>query len=285
MKLVVVSGLSGAGKSVVMNSLEDLGYYCVDNLPLGLLAALAAEFDGGAAAAAGRAAVAIDARNPGSPFASFAQIIDAVAARGVTVEVVFLEADDEVLVRRFSETRRRHPLTGADTALGEAIASERELLRPVRDRADLCIDTTHTRLHELRDLVRRRVERDPAAPLSLLFLSFGFKHGVPGDADMLFDVRCLPNPFWEPALRQLTGRDVAVREFLDDRVEVAEMATDIATFLDRWVPRFEAENRAYLTVAIGCTGGHHRSVYLAERLGERFAGLRKGVLVRHRELD
>ncbi len=282
MRLICVSGLSGAGKSVVMHALEDLGYYCVDNLPLGLLEALAAEL--GSHGAHARAAVGIDARNPGAPWQQVTAILEAIAARRVAVEVIFLEASDEVLIARFSETRRRHPLSGGATSLREAIERERELLAPLRDRADLRIDTSRTRLHDLRAMVVQRIDRRPAGRLSLLFESFAYRAGLPGDADMVFDVRCLPNPYWEPALRPLSGRDPEVVRFLSRQPLVAEMIADLTGLLEPWIPRFEAENRAYLTVAVGCTGGRHRSVYVAERLAEHFREQRPEVLLRHREL-
>ena len=285
MKLVVVSGLSGAGKSSAMNALEDLGYYCVDNLPLSLLGALAVELgDADGNPPHQHTAVAIDARNPGAPLDHFSAILDTVAERGITTEVLFLDARDDVLITRFSETRRRHPLTGGGRALADAINAERELLGPVRDRADLCVDTTRSNLHQLRELIRQRVVREPLTRLSLLFESFGYRRGVPADADMVFDARCLPNPFWVSELRELDGRDPAVREFLAARPPVNEMMQDLTRFLESWIPRFEAENRAYLTVAIGCTGGQHRSVYLAECLAEHFGEARAGVIVAHREL-
>jgi len=282
-KLVVISGMSGAGKSIALDVLEDLGYYCVDNLPLGLLPALVAEL--GAEPAFERAAIVVDVRNPKVAFDRFSDIVAEIRAQGVEAEVVFLEAEDETLIKRFSETRRKHPLTAEDVALAEAIPRERELLKPVREEADICIDTTRTLFHELRDLVRQRVDRRPRKGISLLFLSFGYKHGVPPDVDMVFDARCLPNPYWEAGLRPLTGRDPEVVAFLDSQPEVSAMLDSLETFLQRWIPAFEADNRAYLTVAIGCTGGNHRSVYLAEKLAERFRDGRSGVMVRHREVQ
>ena len=289
MKLVVVSGLSGAGKSVVMHALEDLGHYCVDNLPLGLLRALASELTIASATtttttARERPVVGIDARNWGTDFSRFSEIMDDVVAQGIEAEVVFLEAEDAVLIKRFSETRRKHPLTGEDRSLGEAVKAERELLAPMRARADILIDTTNTQLHQLRDMVRKRVDRRRAATLSLQFLSFGYKSGVPPDADMVFDVRCLPNPYWRVELRGLTGREPEVAEFLCSQPPVLAMLDSVGEFLRRWIPEFEADNRSYLTIAIGCTGGHHRSVFIAERLGESFSAHSGGVMVRHREI-
>ena len=268
-----------------MDALEDLGYYCMDNLPVGLLPAFAKEATDSQQPVYDRAAVAIDARNPAGALQGLPALIDSLRTAGKVDELVFLEASDESLIKRFSETRRKHPLTEEDVSLAEAIRRERELLGPLRESADICIDTSHTHLHQLRDLVRRRVDRRPLQTLSILFQSFAYKHGVPPDADMVFDVRCLPNPHWEPHLRPLTGRDDAVVQFLEAAPAVNEMYEQLRSYLDTWVPRFEAENRAYMTIAIGCTGGRHRSVYLVERLGEYFGARRPAVLTRHRELN
>lgn len=283
MRLIVISGLSGAGKSVAMDALEDLRYYCIDNLPVNLLPALTAELNRSDQSAYQRAAVAIDARNPAPALLALPDIIRGLRADGLVDELVFLEAQNDSLVRRFSETRRKHPLTADNISLAEAISRERALLAPLRLEADICIDTSRTHLHELRELVRQRVDRRPLRQLSILFQSFGYKHGVPPDADMVFDVRCLPNPYWKPHLRPLTGRDPEVKAFLEAEPLVQEMFETLRRFLERWIPQFEAENRAYMTVSIGCTGGRHRSVYLCERLREHFQQCRPAVLVRHRE--
>ncbi len=284
MKLIVISGLSGAGKSIALNVLEDLGYYCVDNLPLGLLEAFAAEL-AAAQPTPDRVAAVIDARNLSAAFDRFPDIMAAIRNQGVDCEVVFLEADDNAITKRFSETRRKHPLTAANVALLEAIQRERTLLEPVRDLADSCIDTSHTRYHELRELIRQRVDRQPLETMSLQFLSFGYKHGIPLDADFVFDVRSLPNPYWELDLRQLNGRDDKVVAFLDSQPAVSAMLESLREFLEKWIPAFENDNRAYLTVAVGCTGGNHRSVYVVERLATQFRDGRSGVLVRHREIS
>jgi UPF0042 nucleotide-binding protein len=283
-KLIVISGLSGAGKSIALNVLEDLDYYCVDNLPLGLLEAFAAEL-AAAQPTHDRVAAVIDARNLSIAFDRFPDIMSAIRAQGVDCEVVFLEADDNAITKRFSETRRKHPLTAANVALLEAIGRERTVLKPVRDLADSCIDTSHTQYHELRDLIRHRVDRRPLEKMSLQFLSFGYKHGIPLDADFVFDVRCLPNPYWEVGLRELNGRDEKVTAFLDSQPPVNAMLQSLKEFLETWIPAFEADNRSYLTVAIGCTGGNHRSVYVVERLAARFREGRSGVLVRHRDMS
>ncbi len=284
MKLNVISGLSGAGKSVAMHALEDLGYYCIDNLPVTLLEALADELGRAGHPMYERAAVAIDARNPGAALQELPAIIDALRERSVVEQLVFLEADDSSLIKRFSETRRKHPLTADDISLAEAIRRERVLLAPVRESADIRIDTSRTNLHQLRDLVLHRVDQRGTKTLSLLFQSFGYKHGIPPDADFLFDARCLPNPHWVPNLRPLTGIDTEVAEFLGGEAMVVEMIDGIRDFLETWIPRFQDENRPYLTVAIGCTGGRHRSVFLVEQLAEYFRKHRDAVLVRHREI-
>jgi len=284
MKFVIVTGLSGSGKSVALNTLEDLGYYCIDNLPSFLLESFAEALIGEHAARFKETAVGMDARNAPEDLRLVPPVVTRLRAAGIAAEIVFLEADDEVLVQRFSETRRRHPLTDADTSLADAIRRERELLAPLLSSADLRIDTSRTNLHELRELMRRRVAERPAGVLSLLFLSFGFKRGVPRDADLVFDARCLPNPHWEPALRPLTGRDPEVAAFLERDRRVPAYLDDISGFLSAWLPCFRDEGRSYLTVAIGCTGGQHRSVYLVEQLARRFRGSEPRVLVSHREL-
>lgn len=286
MRLIVVSGLSGAGKTVALHTLEDLGYYCIDNLPANLLPAFAATMVEHGGPDFQYAAVGIDARNPASELRNLPGILSDLRQQGVEGELLFLEADDDSLIKRFSETRRRHPLSGDSVALAEAIQRERALLGPLSSFADLRIDTSATTLHQLRDLVRLRLDKRPRHAVSLLFESFGFKHGVPQDADFVFDVRCLPNPHWHPQLRPLTGCDAPVAEFLEADPLVEEMYRDIQSFLTTWIPRFQADNRSYLSVAIGCTGGQHRSVYLTERLARHFreAGTLH-VIVRHRQLS
>ncbi len=286
MRLLVLSGLSGAGKSIALQALEDLGFYCVDNLPMGLLPGFVAQMK----AVEGRQevkdiAVGVDARNMTDDLQNFRLILDNIKGQGISCEVIFIVASDNALIKRFSETRRKHPLTNDQIPLVEAIAAERYLLNPIADCADLHIDTSNTNVHQLRDQIRDRVGRTASPALSLQFLSFGFKHGHPIDADFVFDVRCLPNPHWDPQLRLQTGRDEDVIKFLQPQPVVKEMLEDITRFVERWVPSFEAENRSYLTVAVGCTGGQHRSVYLTETLGAHFKQIRESVLIRHRELS
>jgi len=284
MKLIVISGVSGSGKSTALNVLEDLDYYCIDNLPVGLLPAFAEQMHA-APTSVENIAVGIDARNLPAELHRFSYILGQLINKGIICEIVFLDADDDILIKRFSETRRKHPLTIDQIPLIDAIKQERILLEPISSRADLYIDTSFTNLHQLRDQVRDRISNKDTAKLSLLFESFGYKHGVPIDADFVFDVRCLPNPHWEPKLRQLTGNDKAVADYLGQHQQVEEMFTDINRFLHTWVPQFEDDNRSYMTVAIGCTGGQHRSVYLARRLTDVFKAERDNVSVRHRDLE
>jgi len=284
MRLSIVSGLSGSGKSIVLNALEDMGYYCVDNLPLSLLPELMGQVNSGALRKISHTAVGIDSRNL-AQLDRFPQMVEELERATIAVEIVFLHADDTILLKRFSETRRRHPLSGADVALKEAIQKEREILQPVFANADLQIDTSHTNVHDLRRLVQHRIGKSAYHDISLLFESFGYKHGIPADADIVFDVRCLPNPHWEANLRPLTGKDQAVIDFLRSHTDVQQMFTDISAFLEKWLERFKQENRSYMTIAIGCTGGQHRSVYMVRQLTQHFQHIgNSNVMERHREL-
>jgi UPF0042 nucleotide-binding protein len=285
MKLIIVSGLSGSGKSVALNTLEDLGYYCIDNLPVGLLEPFATQWKADRQDAIDKAAVGIDARNQVRDLEHFDRIVAELETRGIVCETLFLQADDDILLKRFSETRRKHPLSRSGVALADAIREERRLLAPIAHSASLQLDTTHTNLYQLRDLVRERIANRPQDGLSLLFKSFGYKHGLPDDADFVFDARCLPNPHWEAGLRPFTGRDPAVKQYLEKHSVVREMLEEIQSFIERWIPRFERESRNYLTIAVGCTGGQHRSVYLVERLGSYFSKRYPSVITRHRELS
>ncbi|AGY92524.1 hypothetical protein SPICUR_07820 [Spiribacter curvatus] len=281
MRLIIVSGLSGSGKSVALATLEDSGFYCIDNLPVDLLDAFGRHI-----AESGDDtdyAVGIDARNRPLSLGRFPGILDALADQGISTEIVFLDADDDTLLKRFSETRRRHPLSGPDMPLNEAIRGERQRLMPLNERADLTVDTSRTTLHELRRIIRTRLA-ESGNHLSVQLESFGYKHGSPTDADFVFDSRCLPNPHWQPDLRALTGRDAAVSDFLTDSPLVSRYLKQIRSFMDDWLPVFEAENRSYLTVGIGCTGGQHRSVYLIEALATHLRDQAISVTVRHREL-
>jgi len=283
-RLVVVSGLSGSGKSVALNMLEDLGWYCIDNIPAGLVQALVSHSLRTEEPIYRRLAVGLDARIRPDDLASIPALFADLRRSGLRCEVVYLHAEDEVLLRRYAETRRRHPLAGADKSLADAIAEERRLLHPLIDSADLVIDTSRMIVHELRDRVAKRVEPQAPGRLSILFESFGFKHGMPGDADFVFDTRTLPNPYWEPALQPLTGRDSRVIAFLESSPRVERMVVDLIHFLASRLPEYEEAHRGYLTVAIGCTGGQHRSVYLVERLAAHFRQKYPQLLVRHNAL-
>ncbi len=281
MKLFIVSGISGSGKSIALNALEDIGCYCIDNLPLGLLPAFAEQVAHGQYE---MAAVGIDARNLSADLSSELPSREQLQRLGIDCTTIFLDADDATLFKRFSETRRRHPLTADTLPLDEAIAQERQLLKPIAARADIRIDTTRTNVHQLRDRIRSQLGMEGDETMSILLQSFGFKHGIPIGADFVFDVRCLPNPHWEPNLRKFTGQEQPVIEFLQGQAEVEEMFTDISQFLQRWLPRFEKDRRNYMTIAVGCTGGYHRSVYFVERLARHFQQTYNNVITRHREL-
>jgi UPF0042 nucleotide-binding protein len=283
MKLVVVTGLSGSGKSVALHALEDTGFFCIDNLPVGLVEALTDELLSHRLPQHDRVALGIDARNPALDLAGMPQIIERVKDQGVDVRVLFLEADDPILLQRFSETRRRHPLAAGTRTLEQAIQAEHELLAPFRGVADFVLDTSRTNLHQLRELIRQRIA-ETAGKLSISLQSFGYKHGIPQDADLIFDARCLPNPHWHTHLRPLSGRDAPVQDFLTGEQRTERLYDQIAGFVDDWLPCLEQDARSYLTVAIGCTGGQHRSVYLVERLAEHLRALGHEPLVIHREL-
>jgi UPF0042 nucleotide-binding protein len=284
MRLIIVSGRSGSGKSTALNVLEDNGFYCIDNLPAGLLPELAQSALIHTELQHPQVAVSIDARNLPSHLQRFPDLLEEVRSRHILCDVLYLDADEETLLKRFSETRRRHPLTNDTRSLAEAIRDESQLLGPISDLADLKIDTTHLNLYQLRDSLQLRLLDKPEPGTAFLIESFGFKRGMPVDADLVFDVRCLPNPYWRPDLRDFSGRDQPVIEFLDAQSDVEEMYQDIRGYLQKWLPRFAASNRAYVTIAIGCTGGHHRTVYLAERLGATLKTQLKNVQVRHRDL-
>lgn len=281
MRLVIVSGLSGSGKSVALHMLEDLDYYCVDNIPAGLLPMFISHTVRTHESTYGSTAVGVDARNRAAEIASVPQLVEELKRSGLGCEVLFLRADEDALLKRYSETRRRHPLSRDGAGLIEAIRQERALLEPIADAADLVIDTTRTSVHELRELIRQRVAGRTDGRMSILFESFAYRHGVPDDADFVFDVRSLPNPYWEPGLSRLTGRDAAVAEYLERFPIVAKMFADIVGFLEHWIPELVRTNRSYLTIAIGCTGGQHRSVYLVERLAQHFSQRYALVHARH----
>lgn len=283
MRLIIVSGLSGSGKSVALHMLEDLGYYCIDNIPAALLKSFVAVVQTEESPYT-HAAVGVDARNRPADLANLPSMVTEIRAGEVECDVLFLHADDQTLIKRYRQSPRKHPLSGDGVGLKQAIAEERKLLEPIASEADLTIDTSHTSMHELRELIRERVAARRESQLSLQFQSFGYKNGLPSDADIVFDVRCLPNPYWVSSLRGLSGRDAAVAEWLAGQSGVNDMLESIASYLHRWIPDFLRSNRSYLTVAVGCTGGQHRSVYLVERLAERFRDASENVMVRHTSL-
>lgn len=284
MQLVIISGRSGSGKSAALHALEDLGYYAIDNLPAGLLIPLAEQ--AGVQSNLSRVAVSIDARNLSQDLDHFPTMMQELVAEGVEVLVVYLNASAKTLMERFSATRRRHPLTReGKLSLSEAIEKEQELLDPLASLAQLNLDTTRLSVHELRSTIAEQVARKPQQAPTLLFQSFGFKKGVPLDADLIYDVRCLPNPFWDITLRGKSGQDQEVIDFLNAQPLANKMFEDISQFLENWLPHYIESNRSYITVAIGCTGGQHRSVFLAERLGKYFEQQQPDVQTRHRDVS
>jgi UPF0042 nucleotide-binding protein len=283
-RLLIISGLSGSGKSVALHVLEDLGYYCIDNMPAALLRSLIDEITQQEELPETRIAVGVDARNRQSDLAELPGLIAELQRDNIQTELLFLQAADEILLKRFSETRRRHPLAEHGTELRQAIERERNLLGPVINAADLIIDTSRTSVYELAEAIRDRVDRRKSDMLSVLIQSFGFKHGIPADADFVFDLRCLPNPYWEASLRGKTGQDKDVVEFLDQQPRFNQMYEDILAFLSKWIPEYVGFDRNYLTVAIGCTGGQHRSVYMTEKLAAALKQIHDPVLTRHSEL-
>ncbi len=283
MNIIIVSGLSGSGKSVALNTLEDIGYYCVDNLPISMIERFIAEIDQVTTPVEG-IAVGIDVRNLSTQIESFDDILNSPGKQDIKYQILFLRCNNQALLKRFSETRRRHPLSNSHTSLQEAINNEKTLLEPIAGKADLFIDTSNTNVHQLRDLVRRRIEHSEDETMSLLFESFGYKQGIPSDADFVFDARCLPNPYWDVQLREFTGQDPEVITFLEKQPQVISMRNQIRDYLATWVPEFARASRSYLTVAIGCTGGRHRSVYLIEELARAFRKGYPNLVIRHRDL-
>jgi len=282
-RLLIISGLSGSGKSSALHMLEDLDYYCVDNIPARLLETLIRELER-SGPKFDLLAIGLDTRPEQDDIERVSRVVQSLRAERAGCEVVFLTSTPEVLLKRYSETRRRHPFSSQGPSLPQAIEFERKLLAPLCELADLVIDTSRMSVHELRDTIRERVARRDVGQLSLQFESFGFKHGIPADADFVFDARALPNPYWVTQLRGLTGKDGPVMDFLESDGLVGRFVDDLVVFLDRWIPEIQRGNRSYLTVAVGCTGGRHRSVYVTERLAEHFREHLGNVIVRHNEL-
>lgn len=285
MRLIIVTGMSGSGKSVAIRQLEDSGYYCIDNLPIAFLEPVAASL----VASQPKVAFSIDARNHVAEHFDSEQLIDQLKQQGWDVKIIFLTASTTELVQRFSETRRRHPLSlrsnqsEIQVTLSEAIEKEREILEPFLSLGHI-IDTTNLQSNTLRNWINDFVQ-SPQSSLTLTFESFGYKHGIPLAADLVFDVRNLPNPYYDKSLRDLTGLDKPVQTFMQAQESAKTMIADIAQFIDKWLPSYQATNRHYLTIGIGCTGGQHRSVYVAQSLGQYFAKKYPGVIVRHRIIE
>ena len=285
MNLIIISGLSGSGKSVALHALEDMDFYCIDNLPISLLDAFATETNRQPQGNGNNVAVGIDARNHPDQLINFPDIINELKNKGIHCKILFLQADDATLLQRFSETRRKHPLSGTGTPLADAIDTERQLLTPITANADMFIDTSSTNVHQLRDLIMEVHSKSDPGGFSLLLRSFGYKHGIPTDSDFVFDARCLPNPYWQPSLRSQTGRDSGVIDYLDREAIAQQYYQQLEQFLSDWIPHFKADNRSYLSIAIGCTGGQHRSVYLVEKLAQNLDRQLGEIVKRHRELD
>lgn len=285
MKLVIVSGLSGSGKTVALHTLEDSGYYCIDNLPLGMLPQLVDNMTNSSPQLYDLVAIAVDARSRMDNAHEFDQILHQIRQHGLQPQILFLTCDTSRLLKRFSETRRKHPLSRQGLPLADAIQQEKKLLEDIHLNADLSIDSSAMNVHELRQMIIDRLITQTGSEMGILIQSFGFKNGVPADTDFVFDVRCLPNPHWEEALKPLSGRDQAVVKYLEAYADVAEMFASILRFLQDWTPRFEKENRSYMTISIGCTGGKHRSVYLVERLYAALQQERNNISLRHRDLQ
>ena len=284
MQLVIVSGLSGSGKTVALRTLEDAGYYCIDNLPLAMLPELIDNMIEDSHQDYDLVAIAVDARSRLDNATDFSEILSQIGQHDLRPQVLFLTAETSRLLKRYSETRRKHPLSRGGLPLADAIQQEKKLLEDIQANADLSIDSSSLNVHELRELIIDRLIAPGSSEMGILIQSFGFKNGVPADTDFVFDVRCLPNPHWESGLRALTGRDRAVVKYLESYSEVDEMYDSILQFLLTWIPRFEKENRSYMTVSIGCTGGKHRSVYLSERLSTALEQERSNLSIRHRDL-
>jgi UPF0042 nucleotide-binding protein len=284
MRLIVISGHSGSGKTSALNILEDVGFTCMDNLPASLLPELINQLREQTSDPELKLAVGIDARNLVGDLTKIPKILSTIENLGVQVDVIFLKAQRTDLLRRYSETRRKHPLSSDTIGLKEAIDMEESIISPIAKVASLTVDTSGLTLHQLRDLVKNTIVPNNEQQMSILFESFGFKQRIPNGSDFVFDVRCLPNPYWKTELRTQTGNDSGVITFLESQVDVASMLADIIGYLTRWIPKFQANNRSYLTISIGCTGGQHRSVYIANRLHEHFSQQYNFVQVMHKEL-
>jgi len=285
-ELIIISGMSGSGKTIALRTMEDLDFYCVDNLPIAMLPQLVQHISHNEKDYS-RVSVGIDIRNSESALKDLPNIVKAIDRSIIHVKMIFLNSNDKTLLKRYSETRRAHPLSSKkhNYSLSQAIKQERLLLEPLASASDLLIDTSDTTAPQLRDKIWRHVSQNNDGNLSLLLQSFAFKRGVPYDADFVFDARCLPNPFWQKDLREYCGKDRPIQNFLDSKDIVIEFYNDIFMLVNKWIPSFEEHDRSYLTIAIGCTGGKHRSVYLTEKLFHQLKKQRNNILVQHRELD
>ncbi|RKS86016.1 UPF0042 nucleotide-binding protein [Orbus hercynius] len=280
MLLMIVSGRSGSGKSIALRALEDMGFYCVDNIPIILLPELAKVLEDSKTPVA----VSIDIRNLPASFIQFGEIITQLP-KSITPQILYLNSSRNTLIRRYSETRRNHPLAIQGRSLEEAIDLEEQYLEPLRDRADLMINSDNLSVHELSDILRQRILGKKERELTIIFESFGFKYGLPTESDFVFDVRFLPNPHWDPSLRPLTGLDEAVQQYLAKHWEVNNFIYQTANYMQQWLPLLQKNNRSYLTISIGCTGGQHRSVYIVEKLAKLFNVHGQQVQTRHRSLE
>lgn len=280
MEIIIISGRSGAGKSVALRALEDMGYYCVDNLPLDLLPQLTEILAKNQTAVA----ISLDIRNLPESTSSLDQILSNIQQHYAT-KIIFLESDRSTLIRRYSDSRRLHPLSTKDLSLEAAIDSEYHQLEPLLQHANFIIDTTHISTHTLAEKLRESLRGNAEKELKIVVESFGFKYGIPLDADYVFDVRFLPNPHWDPELRPMTGLDEPVARFLNSHDDVNNFIYRTRNYIETWLPMLEQNNRSYLTIAIGCTGGKHRSVYIAQQLGEYFQAKGKNVKIQHKSLE
>jgi len=279
-----MSGLSGSGKSIALNALEDENFYCIDNLPISLLATFIEQCLNQEHEHHENIAIGIDAR-AGLMLENFTDTLLELKENNAAIEIIFLSAEMNILIKRFSETRRKHPLTNKNTPLIEAITLEKKLLANLSENADLTIDTSKKNVRQLRSLVNQLIVKKTSSKLNIILQSFGYKYGVPTDSDFMFDVRCLPNPYWDLSIRNLSGHDQLVIDFFESNSEVEEMINSIHTFITRWINLFALENRSYLTLSIGCTGGHHRSVYCINKLAVSLSNLDYPISVRHREFE
>ena len=282
MHFVIITGLSGSGKTMTLNTLEDQGYYCIDNFPPDLLTSL---FLSPSISQRDKVAIGVDIRSSGTGLNNIPEFVSNIKKEGHNANIVYLHAEKQIVLKRYNETRRKHPLTNKNLSLSEAIDLEEKMMAKIRENADLEIDTTYTDIYQLASLLRSRICKNSKQQLSLMFQSFGFKHGPPGDADFIFDVRCLPNPYWVSELRMHSGKEQPIIDWLETHDSVKQMRDDLITFTEKWIPHFIDNQRAYLTLSIGCTGGRHRSVYITEQLGKYFRkAYSPDVVIFHREL-